>query len=161
LRCRRTPATGGTDLEDGFVEIIGDIADLHTFLDVCSTLDERIPDAGALRDDVNDSLKPDRILNGMRIAGKHFERAHHAERAVDEQGNVVTLHRPCITRFDDDGRFATGRRGIVEVAGCVKFSRAIAPDIGRAIRETSYIEFCLTPSLAKTGVPSKEVGLHA
>jgi len=119
---------GGVRFEDAIAKVVGDITDLHALLNVGSAFDQRVPDAGAIGDDVSDSVEPHRIFNGMRVARQHLERPHGAERTFDQQSDVVALHRSGVTSFHHNRRFAASCRGIVEVAGSVKVSWAIAPD---------------------------------
>src|SRR5882672_9439609 len=119
---------GGAGLGDDFAEEVSDIAELHTGFDVGAAFHERIEDAKLLAEDVNDFIEPDRILDGMRVAGKHFEGAHGAEGAVDEERKVVGFDGTGVAGFDDDGGFAADGGGVIEVASGGRISGALAPD---------------------------------
>src|SRR5216684_21359 len=64
----------------------------------------------------------------MRIAGEHFEGAHGAEGAVDEEREVVGFYGAGVAGFDDDGRFAADGGGVVEIASGGGVGGALAPD---------------------------------
>ena len=63
---------GGAGLSDGFAEVVGDGAEFHAGGDVGAALDERIPDSGAVGEDVFEFFDPDGILDGVRVAGEHL-----------------------------------------------------------------------------------------
>src|SRR2546425_8567448 len=103
-------------LGNEFAEVIGDGAKLHSGGNVGSALDEGIPDSRAVGEYVRELFNPDGILDRMRIAGEHFEGAHGAEGAVDEECEVVRFHGAGMAGFDDDGGFAADGGGVIEIA---------------------------------------------
>src|SRR6266850_1602895 len=115
-------------LGDLFAEVIGDGAKLHSGGNVGSTLDEGIPDSGAVGEDVGEFFNPDGIFDRMGIAGKDFEGAHGAEGAVDKESEVVGFDSAGVAGFDDDGGFAADGGGVIEIAGCGRVGGAFAPD---------------------------------
>src|SRR6266850_1248852 len=119
---------GGAGLGDDFAEEVSDIAELHTGFDVGAAFHERIEDAKLLAEDVDDFIEPDRILDGMRVAGKHFEGAHGAESAVDEKREVVGFDGTGVAGFNDDGGFAADGGGVIEIASGGGVSGAFTPD---------------------------------
>ena len=119
---------GSARLGDEFAGVVGDGAELHAGGDVCAALNEGIPDAGAVGEDIDEFFNPDGILDGMRIAGEHFQGAHGADSAVDEESEVVGFDGARVTGFDDDGRLAADGGGVIEVAGCGGVAGAFAPD---------------------------------
>ncbi len=108
--------------------LIGDGAELHSGGDVGAALDEGIPDAGTVCEDVHHFFDPDGIFDGVRVAGEHFEGAHGAESAVDEEGEVVGVDGAGVAGFDDDGGFAADGSGVIEIAGGGGVGGALAPD---------------------------------
>ena len=64
----------------------------------------------------------------MGIAGEHLEGAHGAEGAVDEEGDVIGFDGSGVAGFDDDGRLAADRGGVIKVAGGGGIGGAFAPD---------------------------------
>lgn len=68
LMWRMTPVQA-RGLQNGFAEIVRDVAEFHAFLNIVTPLDERVPDARAAGDDIHDFLEPDGILDRLRIAG--------------------------------------------------------------------------------------------
>src|SRR5216684_2820822 len=119
---------GSARLGNDFAGVIGDGAELHSGGNVGAAFDEGIPDAGAVGEDVNEFFDPDWIFDGMRIAGEHFQGAHGAEGAVDEESQVVGLDGAGVAGFDDDRGFAADRGGVIEVAGGGGVGGALAPD---------------------------------
>ena len=110
-----------------FAEVVGDKADFHALLHVGATLHKRVPNAGAIRQDIHDSVEPDGIFDGPRVSGKHFESAHGAECPVDEESDVIRLDGAGIASFDDDRRFPASSGGVVEVASDGKVGGTVAP----------------------------------
>src|SRR6266849_1767941 len=119
---------GGTGLGNDFAGVIGDGAELHSGGNVGAAFDEGIPDAGAVGEDINEFFDPDWIFDRMRIAGNHFQGAHGAKSAVDEEGEVVGVDGAGVTGFDNDGRLATDGGGVIEVASGGEVARTFAPD---------------------------------
>src|SRR2546427_419959 len=115
-------------LGNEFAEVIGDGAKLHSGGNVGSALDEGIPDSRAVGEDVCEFFNPDRIFDGMRIAGKDFEGAHGAEGAGDEEREVVGFDGAGVARFDDDGGFAADGGSVIEIASGGGVGGALAPD---------------------------------
>jgi hypothetical protein len=107
---------GSASFEYDFAEIVGDKADFHALLNIGTTLHKRVPNARAIGQDIHDSVKPDGILDGPSVSGKHLESTHSAECPVDEKGHVIRFDGAGIASFNDDGRFAASSRGVVEVA---------------------------------------------
>jgi len=56
---------------------------------------------------------PHRIFDVARFARKHFQGAHGAESAIDEESDVVGLDGAGVPSFDDDGRACRGRRQVL------------------------------------------------
>src|SRR5438132_7697491 len=83
-------------------DVVGDGAEFHSGGDIGAALDEGIPDAGTVSEDVDEFFNPDGILDGVRLTGKHFERPHGAERAVDEERNIIGLYGTGVAGLDDD-----------------------------------------------------------
>jgi len=83
---------------------------------------------------IDDFIEPDRILDGMRVAGKHFEGAHGAEGAVDEEGEVVGFDGARVTSFDDDGGLAADGGGVIEIP------RVAGGVVGRSRQMMNVIE---------------------
>src|SRR5260370_10997631 len=108
---------GSARLGSDFAGVIGDGAELHSGGNVGAAFDEGIPDAGAVGEDINEFFDPDGIFDGMRIAGEHFQGAHGAESAVDEEGEVVGLDGAGVAGFGNGGRVAAGGRGVIETRG--------------------------------------------
>src|SRR5260370_14331873 len=119
---------GSAGLGDDFADVVGDGAELHSGGDVGAALDQGIADAGAIGQDVDQLFDPDGIFYGMRIAGKHFQGAHGAEGAVDEEGEVVGIDGAGVAGFNDDGGLAADCGGVIEVAGGGGVGGALAPD---------------------------------
>src|SRR5260370_28887378 len=74
---------GSAGLGDDFADVVGDGAELHSGGDVGAALDEGIPDAGAVGEDVLQFFHPNGIFDGVRIAGEHLQCAHGAAGAID------------------------------------------------------------------------------
>ena len=51
-----------------FAEVVGDKADFHAHLNIGTALHERVPNARALGQDIHDSIKPHRILDGPSVS---------------------------------------------------------------------------------------------
>src|SRR5713226_9509050 len=119
---------GGTGLGNDFAGVIGDGAELHSGGNVGAAFDEGIPDAGAVGEDINEFFDPDWIFDRMRIAGEHFQGAHGAESAVDEEGEVVGVDGAGVAGFDNDRRLAADGSGVIEIAGGRGVGGAFAPD---------------------------------
>src|SRR5260370_24352227 len=119
---------GSTGLGDEFAGVVGDDAELHARGDVSAALDEGIPDAGAVGEDINEFFNPDGIFDGMRIAGKHLEGAHGAESAVDEESEVVGFAGSSVPGFDDTRRFAAHGSGVIQIPRGAGVGGAFAPD---------------------------------
>src|SRR6266436_3865751 len=113
---------GGGDAE------VSDVVELHSGGDVRAALDEGIPDAGAIGEDVGQFFDPDRIFDGVGIAGEHLECAHGAEGAVDEEGDVVGVNGTGVAGFDDDGGLAADGGGVIEIACGGGIAGTFAPD---------------------------------
>jgi len=64
----------------------------------------------------------------VRLARKHFKRAHGAEGAVDEESDVIGLDGAGVAGFDDDRRLAAHRSRVIEIARSSGISGAFAPD---------------------------------
>src|SRR6266481_7500033 len=64
----------------------------------------------------------------MRFAGKHFQGAHSAEGAVDEESDVIGLDGAGVAGFDDDGKLAANGGGVIEEASGGGDGGALAPD---------------------------------
>src|SRR5260370_40612449 len=121
---------GSARLGNDFAGVIGDGAELHSGGNVGAAFDGGIPDAGAVGEDINEFFDPDGIFDGMRIAGEHFQEAHGAESAVDEEGEVVGLDGAGVAGLGDDVRLGADGRGVVEIAGGSKVGGARAADGG-------------------------------
>src|SRR5713101_4616580 len=63
---------GGARFGDDFADVVGDGAELHAGGDVGAALDERIPDAGTVCEDVHQFFDPDGIFDGVGVAGEYF-----------------------------------------------------------------------------------------
>src|SRR5215469_9070694 len=140
--------------EDNFAEVVGDKADFHALLNVGAAPHKRVPNAGAIRQDIDDSVEPDGILDGPRLSWEHFESAHGAECPVDEEGDVIRLDGPGIASFDDHGRFAASSGGVVKVASGGKVGGAVTPydDVVQSKGEDHLFGFLVLGLLA-SGCP--------
>src|SRR6202171_1888481 len=103
-------------LEDRPARVVGDGSDLHPLCDVRSAADELVEDSGLIAAHALDALHPDRTLDRRHGAGQHLQIPHHVETAVRQQLDVVGLRRAGVTRLDGDGRLATRRGGVLEIA---------------------------------------------
>ena len=54
--------------EYDLAEIVGDKADFHALLNIATALHKRVPNAGAIGQDIHDSVEPDRILDRPRVS---------------------------------------------------------------------------------------------
>ena len=135
---------GSAGLEYELAEIVGDKADFHALLNVGPTLHKRVPNARAVGQDIHDPVEPDRILDGPRTPGKHFESAHGVECPVDEQSDVIPFDGTGIASFDNDGRFAASSRGVVEVSSGAQVGGTVAPNnrCGRVQRRGPSLWVC-------------------
>src|ERR1700730_3584833 len=120
--------SGSARLGDYFAEEVRHIAKFHACFDVRATLDERIEDTKLFSGDVDYLIQPDGIFDRVRLAGEHLEGRHGAERAVDQEREVVGFDRAGVAGFDDDGRFTANRSGVVEIASGGRVGRTFAPD---------------------------------
>ena len=118
---------GSAGFEYDFAEIVGYKADFHALLNIGTALHERVPNAGAVGQDIHDSVEPDGVLDRPRVSGKHFESAHGAHCSVDEEGDVIRFDDAGIASFDDDGGFAASSGGVVEIASGAEVGGTVAP----------------------------------
>src|SRR5215475_13945558 len=59
---------GSAGFEYQLAEVVGDKTDFHSLLNIGTTLHQRIPNTGAVGQDIHDSVEPDGILNGPRVS---------------------------------------------------------------------------------------------
>src|SRR6516162_4217735 len=59
---------GSAGFEYEFTEIVSDKADFHALLNIGTTLRKRVPNAGAIGQDIHNSVEPDRILDGPGVS---------------------------------------------------------------------------------------------
>src|SRR5260370_4706165 len=131
---------GSARLGNDFAGVIGDGAEVQSGGSVGGAFAEGIPDAGGVGEDINEFFDPDGIFDGMRIAGEHFQGAHGAESAVDEEGEVVGLDGAGVAGFDNDGRLAADGSGVIEIGGGSKVGGGVAPD-GDVIKDEGEDHF--------------------
>src|SRR5437660_11810 len=122
------PVVGGARRGDIFADVVGDGAEFHSGGNKGAALDEGIPNARTVSEDVDQFFNPNRIFDGVRLARKHFEGTHGAEGAVDEERDIIGLDRAGVAGFDDDGRLAVHRSGVIEIARGSGISGTFAPD---------------------------------
>ena len=104
---------GSAWFENHFPEIIGDVTEFHACLGKRSALDQRIPDAGAVGENVNDFFQPNWIFDVVGLARKHLQGAHSAECAVNKKRHVIGFDGAGISRLHDDGRFSAKREAVL------------------------------------------------
>jgi hypothetical protein len=111
------PCLRRSRVQECLAEVIGDVADEHPLLDVRAALDARVEHARLVAGDARDPLHPHRVLDDSGDAGNHPEIAHHVQAAVDEQVDVVGLHRAGVARLGGERSLAARARGVLQVPG--------------------------------------------
>src|SRR5437870_8673419 len=88
--------------KDYLTEIVCDIADSHSLLDVCATTDEWVEHSRLVAGQRHDLFDPNRMLDDGGRARQHLQIAHHIQAAIHQSVEVIGFNGAGMARLGGD-----------------------------------------------------------
>src|SRR3989440_4381615 len=96
------PGDRSAGFEDYLAEIVRDVTNFHSLLDITAAFNQRIEHSCLFAGDGHDLLDPDWMLDHCRSTRQHLQIAHHAQAAVNQRIEIICLNRAGVSRLSGD-----------------------------------------------------------